>query len=72
MYPTIVIALVYSQRSISDNYDLGVASTMLSRITHAAPPPHDACDATSTTRDTVQIAHDADDEHNCTALTLRR
>lgn len=38
MYPTIVIALVYFQRSMVNTYDLGIVSTTKSPLSHVAPP----------------------------------
>lgn len=43
MYPTVVIALVYSQRSMTDNYDLSTVSTTSYATASAAPPAHGAC-----------------------------
>lgn len=72
MYPTIVTALIYSQRSISDNYDLGIVSSTSPRITNATPPMHDTCSSKLATNDTVQTTHGAEDEHDRMASTIIR
>lgn len=41
MYPTIVAALIYAQRSMIDNYDLGVVSFLIPSLPHITPPEKD-------------------------------
>lgn len=55
MYPTIVTALIYSQRSIADNYDLGVASA---RPGHprSTPPELGIIGAKSIVNDSATVA----------------
>lgn len=58
MYPTVVIALIYSQRSMTDNYDLGLVSTTLFRIAHVAPPTHDTYPLQSVTGDAARAGEE--------------
>lgn len=58
MYPTIVIALVYSQCSIVDTYDLRVSSTISSRPSRAATPEQDKPHAKSETGANVSAVRD--------------
>lgn len=45
MYPTIVIALVYTQRSMVDTYSLGPISTVENIPSHDEPPKQGVCDS---------------------------